>query len=90
MANVPEDLTRDRILKLLADGEIGGVDIAETTVSLANGDEYLDLEQLQHGVQRARGGVSPLGRILPRKAIHEDTWRRILRQLAPPVPKDVR
>ncbi|HXK19538.1 MAG TPA: hypothetical protein VNG33_17130 [Polyangiaceae bacterium] len=77
----PADLTRDRILQLLAEGEVEGASIVETTVRLANGDEYLDLEQLQHGVQRARGAVNPLGRVLSRKAVHEDTWRRIVRQL---------
>jgi len=76
-----EDVIRDRILQLLVEGEVDGASVVATAVRLANGDEYLDLEQLQQGVQRARGAVNPLSGVLPRKAIHEDTWRRILRQL---------
>lgn len=76
-----EPMTRDHVLKLLSDGEHASVFDAETTVHLRNGDEYLDLGQLEQGVQRASGAVTRLGDVLPRRAIHEDTWRRILRQL---------
>lgn len=74
-------LTRDHILKLLSDGELSSVRSAETRTQLRNGDEYLDLEQLAQGVQRVTGAVTRLGDVLPRRAIHEDTWRRVLRQL---------
>ena len=74
-------MTRDDILKLLSEGEVTRVSIANAQTQLGNGDEYLDLEQLQQGVQRAKTGVTPMGRVLPRKAIYEDTWRRVLRQL---------
>ena len=73
--------TRDQVLKLLSEGEAPGFGTDETTANLRKGDEYLDLEQLQQGVQRAPGVVTLTGYVLPRKAIHEDTWRRILRQL---------
>jgi len=77
----PEPLTRDRILKLLSEGEFADVGSAGSQPRLGNGDEYLDLEQLHQGVQKARAAVIPVGHVLARKAIHEDTWRRILRQL---------
>ncbi len=73
-------LTREHILKLLSDGEVASVSTAETQ-GLRRGDEYVDLEQLQQGVQRAEGPLTKTGSLLPRKAIHEDTWRRVLREL---------
>jgi len=38
----------------------------------------LDLQQLGRGVQRAVGVNANMGRVLPRKAIHEATWSRVL------------
>lgn len=77
-----EYLTRDRILNLLSDQEIASVAIAETADRLADGDEYLDLEQLHEGVQKAGSSATPMGRVLPKKAIHESTWSKLLQQLA--------
>jgi len=77
-----EYLTRERVMKLLAEGELTDFSQGGPSDALGNGDEYLDLDQLAHGVQRARAGVVPTGHVLARKAIHEDTWRRILRQLS--------
>lgn len=77
------ELARAEVLQLLAHGE--HTDFSErgaTAKALGNGDEYLDLDQLARGVQRARVGVELGGHVVPRKAIHEDTWRRILRHLA--------
>ena len=76
-----EYLTRDRILKLLSDQEVASVATAETAERLADGDEYLDLEQLQEGVQKAGSSATPMGRVLPKKAIHESTWAKLLKQL---------
>jgi hypothetical protein len=69
-------------MKLLADSELVDFSQSEPGDPLRNGDEFLDLDQLAQGVQRARTGVVPAGQVLARKAIHEDTWRRILRQLS--------
>jgi hypothetical protein len=74
-------LTREHVIELLSDGEVANVSTAETKTHLRRGDEYLDLEHLEQGVQRADGAVSGLDHVLSRKAIHEDTWRRILRLL---------
>ena len=81
-----EYLTRDHILKLLSDREIASVSTAETAARLVEGDEYLDLEQLQRGVQRAgTTTATPMGRVLPRKSVKEHTWVEILKQLTPGV-----
>jgi hypothetical protein len=77
-------LTRDAVLKLLSDAEVGRVSTAETAASLAAGDEYLDLEGLDHGIQRAAGAPLPMGRVLPRKAVHADTWSKIVALLTTP------
>jgi hypothetical protein len=75
---------RDSILKLLSDDEVAKVSTAETAVRLANGDEYLDLEHLDQGVLRGGEAATPMGRVLPKKAVHADTWSKILAQLAAP------
>jgi hypothetical protein len=77
-----EYVTRDSILKLLSDEELASVTTAETAVQLPDGDEYLDLEQLKRGVQRASRTNTSMGRVLPRKAVHANTWSKILTQLA--------
>ena len=74
-------LTRDAILKLLSDAEVGSVSTAETEAALSLGDEYLDLERLEDGVQRVGSSPVPMGRALPRSAVQADTWTRILAQL---------
>ena len=83
--NRAQYLTRNSIIALLSDAEIASVSVstAETAVCLAQGDEYLDLDHLQQGVQRSHA-TTPMARVLPRKAVSERTWERILRQLAAP------
>jgi hypothetical protein len=80
-----EYLTRDRLLKLLSDEEIASVSTAVTAPRLAEGDEYLDLEQLERGVLRAPT-TTAMGRLLPRKAVREATWSAILTQLPASTP----
>jgi hypothetical protein len=79
-----ELITRDNILKLLSDDEVARVSTAETAPRLASGDEYLDLEQLEQGVRQAGQAGTPMGHVLPRKAVQEGTWRKILAQLPAP------
>jgi hypothetical protein len=76
--------TRESILNLLSDDEVASVSTAEPAPGLSNADEYLDLERLEQGVQTARGTEPIMGRILPRKGVHDATWAKILAQLAPP------
>jgi hypothetical protein len=71
-------LTRDGVLKLLSDDEAASVSNAESAEELAEGDEYLDLEHLDEGVRKADGLIVIMGRVLPRKAVHEITWSKIL------------
>jgi hypothetical protein len=75
-------LNRHGILSLLSDAEVARVSTAETAQGLPDGEEYLDLEHLDWGVQRAPGAGTPMGRLLPRKALQEETWGKILRHLA--------
>ena len=72
-----EYVTREGILKLLSDDEVAKVCTAETAARLAENEEYLDLEHLEVGVQKARLGGPVMGRVLPRAAVHEKTWIKI-------------
>ena len=76
-----EYATRDSVLKLLSDEENGRVSMAETAPSLGEGEEYLDLEHLDRGVLRADGAATPMGRLLPKKAVQGDTWSKVLAHL---------
>lgn len=74
-------LARAAILQLLSSGEATNISGTEAKTDLRRGDEYLDLDHLQQGIQRADGTKTSVRNLLPRRAVHEDTWRRILRQL---------
>ena len=76
-----ELVARDRILSLLSDDDIASVSNAETAAHLSDGDEYIDLERLDQGVRRAPPSAAVMGRVLPRKAVNEVTWSKILSQL---------
>ena len=82
--NRPAYVTRDTILKLLSDDEVGRVSMAETAAHLAAGVEYLDLENLDQGVQRAGSQMTPMGHVLPKSAVHAETWTRILTHIDMP------
>ena len=83
MKNIPRRtyVTRESVLMLLSDDEVAAVATAETAAHLTDGDEYLDMEHLDQGMQRADRKKSPMGRVLPKKSVHEDTWKKILKQL---------
>lgn len=81
-AEAAQYVVRDRILKLLSDDELARVSTAETATRLTDGDEFIDLENLQSGVRKAGGATVAISRALPRKAVAEATWRAILVQLA--------
>ena len=78
---------RETIIELLSDDEVSKVSTAETAVRLAEGDEFLDLEQLGLSVQRADGVPVHIEGVLPRKVVHELTWIRILELLVKSGPK---
>jgi hypothetical protein len=71
-------ITRESILRLLTDDEVAKVSTSETKAHLEHGDEYLDLEQLNLGVLRSASNMTPMGHVLPRKAVHANTWTKIL------------
>ncbi len=77
--------SRARVLALLSDEENARVSTAEGTAWLSIGEEYLDLTQLARGVQRANGAAVSTGSVLPRSAVGDLTWTRILNELAVPV-----
>jgi hypothetical protein len=78
-----EYVTRETILKLLSDEEVARVSTAETATHLADGDEYVDLENPDQGVRKAVLGAGvPMGRVLPKKAVLEKTWREIVALLS--------
>lgn len=78
-----EYVTRDNILKLLSDEEVARVSTEETASHLVDGDEYVDLEEPDRGVQRVPGKSPPvMGHVLARSAVGETTWRRIVILLA--------
>jgi len=74
-------ITRDTILKLLSDAEVSAVATAETAARLTDGDEFIDLEHFDRGVQRAPQTTTPMGRVLPRKSVPGGTWNKIIAQL---------
>lgn len=77
-------VARDTILTLLSDEENAKVSNAEGAVKLAEAEEYIDLEHLDRGVQRAEAVTAKdtMGHILPRSAVSSETWNKILAQLA--------
>jgi len=82
VADRAELVTRDTILKLLSNEEIARVSTAETASKLTEGQEYLDLQHLDQGVQRANAATkAKIGNVLPRSSVRDETWSRILAQL---------
>ena len=82
-AKLAEHVARDTILKLLSDEEIAKVSTAEAASELTEGGEYLDLEHLDQGVQRAKAATKvTMGNVLPRSAVRGETWSKIIAQLA--------
>ncbi len=74
--------TRESILGLLTDAEIAKISRAEDQPKLIEGDEYVDLEALDSGVQQVQAVPrdSP-HHVLPRSAVSYETWDKILRAL---------
>jgi hypothetical protein len=69
--------TRDSIVKLLSEDQASRVS-APSLVRLSDGDEYLNLEQLDQGVQQSKGTSALVGCILPRRALTQYTWSKIM------------
>lgn len=76
-----QHVTRENILMLLSDDEVASVSTAETMVRPLDGEEYLDLEDLEQGVRSALGTMPSMGNMLLRRAVHQDTWEKIQKEL---------
>ena len=78
-------LTRSEILEALSDEEVKTVSTAETGEGLRDGEAYLDLTHLEQGIRHAgKGSAVRVGRVLPKSAVHGDTWRKIVALLPQP------
>jgi hypothetical protein len=80
MKKPPELVTRDNLLSILSDEEGARVRMPAAAAVLVDGDEFIDLTHIELGVQRA-GESNPRDDVLPRKALHENTWRKIVTNL---------
>jgi hypothetical protein len=78
-----DQATRDAIVALLSDEETARVSTAEDAPKLTASAEYVDLERLDLGVQRAGAGKPVImGHVVPRSAVSVDTWKKILAHLS--------
>jgi hypothetical protein len=75
--------TREEILSQLSEDELGFVAMSEQK-RIPEGDEYLDLEHLELGVLRAEPNT-PGSHALPRAAVSDATWGKILTVLETPI-----
>lgn len=78
------NVTRENVLKLLSDNEVASVSTAETALRLLDGEEYLDLEHLDRGVQKTSKLPTVMAGVLPRRTVHKDTWGKIVALLGQP------
>lgn len=72
---------RESIFGLLTERERASV-AGAGAMRLAEGEEYLDLSQVDRGVRRALATTTVTGNAIARSAVHDDTWRKILSYLA--------
>ena len=71
-------VARESILKLLSEAELAQVSNAEDARVISASDEYIDLENVQRGVRKAPVQADAASRMLPRSAVSEGTWRKIV------------
>jgi hypothetical protein len=80
-------VTRNVILRLLSDDEVARVSTAEARTAVPADAEYVDLENLQRGVQKVGASQVVMSQIIPRSAVSSGTWDQIIARLdahAPP------
>jgi hypothetical protein len=73
-----EALTREAVLALLSDTEVAKVSRAEGEPRLVEGDEYVDLGDLSAGVRQVHSKSAPPTSALPRSAVSDATWAKIV------------
>jgi hypothetical protein len=77
-----EAVTREAILALLNDAEVARVSGAEGAARLIEGDEYVDLEDPSAGVRQVHATSPRASHALPRSAVSESTWAKIVNAVA--------
>ena len=71
-------MTKQDILDLLSDEEVARVSHAEDERPIEDGVEYVDLDDLDSGVQKAKHmRDSTMHTVVPRTAVSAETWGRI-------------
>ena len=71
-------ITREALLALLSDAEVAKVSRAEDEPRLVEGDEYVDLEDPSAGVRQVHAKAARPTRALPRSAVSDATWTKIV------------
>lgn len=75
-------INRDAILKILSDNEVTKVSKEEEPTELVDGDEYIDLDHLEKGVQQVHQYLKQnTENVIPRSAVSEETWSKIIKKL---------
>ena len=85
MAGRSEDFAskREAIVNLLNGLDLSRTATAEDGPRLAAGEEFVDLDHLDRGIQTAGPGSPPtMHTSVPRNAVSADTWQRISSLLA--------
>jgi hypothetical protein len=73
---------RDRILALLTHEETARISNVKAQLSLLSGDEYLDLDRLDRGLQCAIEPTESQGRrVIRRKSVRPAAWTQIMATL---------
>jgi hypothetical protein len=68
-------------MAILWDDPIAAVRGTDLPARLGRGDEYLDLQRLETGLQRAACNMTPTGGELSRNAVCPRTWDRLMAQI---------
>ena len=76
---------REGIMQTLSDDPIVLV-WRDVSARMRRGEEYVDLQNLGLGVQRASCSMAPTGGELARKTVSAATWDKLLTYLAPRQP----
>jgi hypothetical protein len=77
-----QTITREAILALLSDVEVAKVSRAEDAPRLIEGDEYVDLEDPASGVRQVHEKSPRASHALPRSAVSDATWAKIVAAVA--------
>lgn len=72
--------SRDSVCSLLTAPERASVSDGAST-RLTQGEEYVDLLHIDRGVCRAVATTTVTGQVVARRAVHADSWRRVLAHL---------